>query len=356
MRDQGSTIQRLSARRLVAAMVAAALLSTAPPAQSASAASDRLWFAPSPGSIDYLDLFTHPDQWPQARQLISVFKFYQQHTQTPAPPLVGANTYDAFVRAGAFRLLASWNKKIAIEAGAVKAFYCTADASGINQAIGNTLDSIRAVQAAGGTVSYISMDDPFAAGSDAACGGPALEPTADRIAAYVRGVQGAFPGVKVGLSEAFPFHSEADLERALDLLNARGVPPAFLHADVDSRALAKAGADFTRDMRALRQACRSRGVSFGIIMWGYNGDADAAYATDAGYLAREIATAFPAWADMPDNLVVQSWAVSSTGLAITPSNLPEDRAYTHTNLLREFWHMLRGLTGPPTGVAVKKAP
>ena len=355
MRDQGSGIVR-RAPRLAAAALAVCVAWTQPAAQSASAASDRLWFAPSPGSIDYLDLFTHPDEWPLARQLISVFKFYQQHTLTPAPDVVGPNSYDALVRAGAFRQLAAWNKKVAIEAGAVKEFYCTPDASGMNQAIANTLDSISAVQAAGATVAYVSMDDPFAAGTSAtACGGPALEPTADRVATYVRALQSAFPNVKVGLSEAFPLTSEPNLERALDLLNARGVVPAFLHADVDSRALVKFGADFTRDMRALRQACRARGVAFGIIIWGYNGDADALYAIDAGYVAREIATAFPSWSDMPDNLIVQSWAVSASGRTITPSNLPEDQAYTHTALVREFWHMLRGLTGPPSGVAVKKA-
>jgi hypothetical protein len=354
MSDQGSRIRRL-AQRVALAALAGALLTSAPRAQLAGAAADRIWFAPSPGSIDYLDLFGHPDEWPLARQLISVFKFYQQHTQTPAPDLVGPNTYDALARAGAFRQLSSWNIKVAIEAGAVKEFYCTPDASGMNLAIANTLASIRAVQAAGGTVAYISMDDPFAAGQAAVCGGPALEPSADRIATYVRGVQAAFPGVEVGFSEAFPLTSESNLERALDLLMARGATPAFLHADVDSRALSKFGADFTRDMRALRQACRARGVAFGIIIWGYNGDADALYAVDAGAVAREIATAFPGWSDMPDNLIVQSWAVSATGRTMTPSNLPEQQPYTHTELVREFWHMLRGLTGPPSGVAVKKA-
>lgn len=358
MRDQGSGIRRLALRLLTAAAAAAAvcIASPRPAAQSTSAAADRLWFSPSPGSIDYLDLFTRPDEWPLARQLISVFKFYQQHTQTPAPGLVGPNTYDALARAGAFRKLTTWNKRIAIEAGAVKEFYCTPDPSGMSQSIANTLNSIRAIQAAGGTVSYISMDDPFAAGRSAPqCGGPALEPSADRIAAYVRGVQGVFPNVKIGLSDAFPLTGEADLERGLDLLVARGVTPAFFHADVDTRALVKFGADFTRDMRALRQACRRRGIAFGIIVWGYNGDADALYALDAGYVAREIATAFPSWSDMPDNLIVQSWAVSATGQTITPSNLPENQPYTHTALVREFWHMFRGLTGPPSGTAVKKA-
>lgn len=344
------------AARALAALLAWAVFAAPPGAQSASVAQDRLWFAPSPGSLDYLDLFTHPDEWPMARQLISVFKFYQQHTQTPAPDIVGPNSYDALVRAGAFRLIGDWKKKIAIEEASVKDYYCTADASGMNASIQSTLDSIGAVQAAGGAVSYISMDDPFASGQAPVCGGPALEPTADRIAMYVRGVHAVYPAVRVGFSEAFPLTSEPSLERALDLLIARGVTPAFLHADVDSRALARFGADFTRDMRALRQACRVRGIAFGIIVWGYNGDADALYALDAGYVASEIGTAFTSWTDMPDNLVVQSWAVSSAGLVITPSNLPEDQSYTHTNLVRQFWRQFRGQTGPPTGVAVKKGP
>jgi hypothetical protein len=253
-------------------------------------------------------------------------------------------------------MLGDWKKKIAIEAGAVKEFYCTPDASGMNASIGKTLDSIGAVQAAGGLVSYVSMDDPFAAGKAAECGGPAPDPTADRIATYVRGVQAVYPGVKIGLSEAFPTTSELDLERALDLLIARGVTPAFLHADVDSRALTKAGADFTRDMRALRQACRARGIAFGVIAWGYNGDADALYAADVGYMGDEIAKAFPTWPELPDNLVVQSWAVSSTGLVMTPSNLPESQSFTHTSLVRQLWHQFRGQTGPPTDIAVHKTP
>jgi hypothetical protein len=340
--------------RALTALLAILALASAPSAQDAAVAADRFWFAPSPGSLDYLRLFEHPEEWPRARQILSVFKFYQQHTQTPAPAIVGPNTYDALVRAGAFRLLAQWKKKIAIEAGAVKEFYCTPDASGMNEAIAQTVASLRAVTAAGGAVSDVSMDEPFVSGRAAVCDGPALEPTADRVATYVRGVQAQFPGVAIGLIEAYPFTSEANLERVLDLLVARGTAPAFLHVDVDSRALVRAGGDFTRDMRALRDACVKRGIAFGVIVWGYNGDADALYMLDAAVVAREIGTAFPTWRDMPDHFIAQSWAASSTGLLITPSNLPETDPDTHTNLIRELWHQFRGQNGPPTGVAIKK--
>src|SRR3954470_25081594 len=169
----------------------------------AAVPDDRVWFSPGPGTVDYVQLFEHPEEWPHARELISVFKFYQQHTQTPAPSIVGPNSYDALTRAGAFRLLGQWKKKIAIEAGSVKEFYCTPDASGMNASIAQTLDTLRAVAAAGGTVSYLAQDEPFVSGRARVCGGPALEPTADRVATYVAGVHAQFSAVEIGLIEAY---------------------------------------------------------------------------------------------------------------------------------------------------------
>lgn len=338
----------------VAILAAVACLLKPVDAATGTVAQDRIWFAPGPGTIDYLDLFDRPDEWPRARQLVNVFKFYQQHTQTPAPPIVGSNSYDALARADAFRLLKQWGIKTAIEVGAVKPFYCTSDSSGMARAISDSLDSVRAVQAAGGTVSYLSMDDPFAAGKDPICGGPDPIPTADRVATYVGGVRGAFPNVEIGMSEAYPLSSEPLLESILDLLSARGVPLAFLHADVDSRALRLFHADFTADMRALRQACIARGIAFGIIIWGYNGDSDALYTLDADRVVSEITTAFTSWPDMPAHIIVQSFAQSSTGLFITPSNLSEDQPYSHTYLLRDVYHRLRGQNGPATDVAIRR--
>jgi hypothetical protein len=335
------------------AAVVAAIVCLSVPVRGVQTA-DRIWFCPGPGTIDFLRLFQHPEEWPRARSLVDVFKFYQGHTQTPAPQTFLPNSFEALAGAGVFRTLMQWNKKIAIEAGAVKEFYCTADASGMQEAIGNTLDSIRAVESAGGTVSYIAMDEPFVSGRSAVCGGPALAPTADRVAIYVKSVTASAAGTKVGLIEAYPFSSEAALENILDLLSSRGVAPAFLHVDVDSRALKPGRDDFTRDMRALRQASAARGVPFGIIVWGYNGDSDVLYAMDAEHVVNEISKAFTSWDDMPDQFVVQSWAVSSTGLLITPANLPETRSYTHTNLVWDVYRRFRAATGAPTSTAVPR--
>lgn len=265
--------------------------------------------------------------------------------------MVGPNSYDALVRAGVFRTLTQWHKKIAIESGAVKEFYCTPGASGMALAVADTLTAVRAVEAAGGAVAYLAMDEPLVSGRAPVCGGPALEPTADRIATYVRGVQAAFPAVKVGVIEAYPFSSEAALESAVTLLSGRGVPPAFLHMDVDVRALRPGRDDFAGDMTRLRAFCRDRDIPFGFIIWGYNGDSDTLYAADADRQAGMLADTFRGDA-MPEHLVFQSWAVSSIGQYITPSNVPEDRLYSHTQILWSVLRRLQGQTGPSTGTAV----
>lgn len=354
MSDQGSAI-RQAALRVLAAVAGAMVLAITPGAQAPTpsrVAADRLWFSPSPGSIDYLDLFSQPEKWPLARQLVSVFKIYQQHTQTPAPDLVGPNTYDALARAGAFRKLADWKKQLAIEAGSVKEFYCTADASGMNASIANTIASIRAVQNAGGSVAYVAMDEPFVSGRARVCGGPALEPTADRVATYVGGVKAAFPAVAIGLIEAYPFSSADAVETAVALLQERGATPAFLHMDVDWHLSGTAA--FTRDMARLRAFAAARTIPFGIIITGYNGNADALYAVDVYGITELLARTFPAWQQMPDHLILQSWATTDSGLAITPANLDERRQYSHASLLRDVYRRLRGTAGPSTAIAVPR--
>jgi len=103
----------------------------------------------------------------------------------------------------------------------------------MQESIANSLASIRAIQSAGGSVDYIAQDEPFVSGRERVCGGPALEPTADRVATYVAGVKAAFPKVAIGLIEAYPFSSADQIEAQVSLLQARGATPAFLHMDVD---------------------------------------------------------------------------------------------------------------------------
>ena len=344
-----------SSLRAVVLVIALTALFAGIPSRANSAlpvSADRIWFSPGPGTLDYLQLFDNPDQWTRARSVISVFKFYAQHTQTPASATVGPNTYDALVRAGAFRQLATWKIKTALEAGSVKEFWCTPDPSGMQASVQSTLDAVKAIEDAGGQVSYLAMDEPWVSGRAKVCDGPALEPTADRVATYMAAVGRAHPAVKIGLIEAYPFSSADALETIVQLMRARGVPPAFLHMDVDWHRLQPG--DFARDMKRLQAFAGSLNIPFGIIIVGYNGDADALYASDTGGLTDLIGDTFQAWEAMPQQIIFQSWVVSATGQFITPSNLPEARPYTHTNLLWEEFRHLRGLTGTKVGTAIPK--
>jgi len=338
--------------RLAFCALALVALSIRSSAQSPSSSSDRIWFCPGPGTLDYLDLFAHPEQWQRTRGDINVFKFYQQHTVLPPPANVGPNSYDALVAAGAFRQLPAWGIKIALEAGAVKEFYCTPDGSGMAESIQSTLGSLDAVAQAGGSVAYLAMDEPWVSGRSARCGGPALEPTADRVAQYMTAVQSAHPALRIGLIEAYPFSSADAIAQILQLMRARGVPPAFLHMDVDWHSLAPG--DFEREMTRLKSVCDSQGIPFGIIVVGYNGDADTLYALDAAGIANLIADTFQTWDAMPQHIIFQSWVVSSTGLSITPSNLPEGELDTHTNLVFNLTRHLHGTIGGARGTAVPR--
>jgi hypothetical protein len=335
-------------------VLVAAALALAPLAMTAAAplptSAGRIWLTPGPGTLDYLRLFERPGEWRRARQVVSVFQFYQQHTQLPPAGIVGPNTYDAFVGVDAFRKIRSWRMKTSLEIGSVKEGYCRDDPAGtMDASIRSATESVLAVEAAGGTVDYLAQDEPWVSGSFPVCGGPALEPTADRVARWMSALRQRFPRIEIGLIEAHPFLDVATIERILDLLQARGTPPAFLHLDVDWRAMEPG--DFARDLPRLRDAARARNITFGVIVWGYNGDADALFARDAADLANLMTEAFKGWEDMPERIIYQSWAESRTGLRITPTNLPEDRPYALTNILLNLHRRLLGATGGATGRA-----
>lgn len=330
-------------------LVTAALIAALPVAFFASPSTrraDRIWFSPGPGTVDMLRLFDEPDTWARARSVMDVFKFYQGHTRTVPTPGEGPNQYEAFVRADAFRKLMRWGKHIAIEAAAVKEFYCTPDGSGMQQSIDDTLEALRNVRDAGGIVSYIDMDEPFTSGLSRRCGGPSPVPTADRLAVYVPAIRRAFPAVRIGLIEPYPTFSPEQFSEMLQLLHDRGVDLDFLHIDPLKPPPSVEPDVFGAELIQLRDVARRYGIPFGVIIWGDNGQSDALYAADARRAADALKHVFRAWEVTPDHLIVQSWAQSATGQFITPSNLPETAADTHTALLLEFYDLFRRVRIP----------
>jgi hypothetical protein len=307
---------------------------------------DRIWFTPGPATVDMLRLFEASDEWVQARQKIDVLKFYQGQTLTVPSPGDGPNRYDAFVRVDAFRKLLRWGIRIAIEAGAVKEQFCTADDSGMKAAVDATVESLRNVRAAGGVVTYVAMDEPFTGGRARACGGGAFPPTADRLAVYIPAVRRAFPGIRIGLIEPYPVFTPAQFADMLQLLRDRGIAVDFLHIDAWQSDTSPAREAYGRDMIQLADLAAQYHIPFGVIIWGADGDADATYGTYALRNADALAHTFRSWDVMPQHLIIQSWALSSTGQFITPSNLPEATRYTHTWLVNQIYQMLRNARFP----------
>jgi hypothetical protein len=319
-------------------------------AQSAGSPAQRLvWFAPAPGSLDMRRLFVADEEWPAARQHMDVFKFYQAHALPHVDsPVQGPNTYEALCEIDAFRTVTErWHKQIAIEVASVKEPHCTSDWSGMATPIANTIAAVAAVQAAGGRVAYLAMDEPFLSGQSKVCGGPDPQPTVVRLQQYVGAVQAAWPGVGIGLIEPYPYFSVTQIDGFLARMQAGGIRPAFFHLDIDLNAVRRGRQDVPSDLQRLAAACEGRGIPFGVIIWGNNGNADALYVDDAWRLVNLVGESFDA-EDLPRDLIFQSWAQSSTGLWITPSNLPEQRPDTHTYFIDRATRALRPpLRQPP---------
>src|SRR3982751_2299494 len=119
-RPSSGTAPRQPSRKLYTGKMRRAILITivlmALSLRGSAATPHLIWFCPGPRTLDYIRLFEHPEEWRRARDLVGVFKFYQQHTQ-PTNLAFAPNTYAALANANAFRLVKSWGQKLALELG-----------------------------------------------------------------------------------------------------------------------------------------------------------------------------------------------------------------------------------------------
>jgi hypothetical protein len=291
----------------------------------------QVWFAPDLGSDDLLDLFTRPEAWSQARASTDVFKFYVQQVVSERRsqcPECGPNVLLNLLGVAAFRRLDRWRVAIAIEAGALKEFDCegTATAEAARIAIGN-------VRGGGGTVRYLSMDNPMTAMQTCALD---LGEAAARTARFAKRLRSVYPALAVGESEPYPLFGVDAIRQWLAALNANGYVPAFLHLDVDRRHAAALRADVPMDLRSLRAACEGQGIPFGVILWGDTWESDQAYYDSVRAWASTVEGAL----GQPTHTIFQSWAVRADGTFTVPRNLPESEPYTHTRLINDGLRLL----------------
>jgi hypothetical protein len=313
------------ARAIIAAILASALFS------GCGSRPRQVWFAPDLGSADLLELFTRPEAWRQARGSTDVFKFYVQQLvaeRRSQCPECGPNVLLGLLGVHAFRRLEFWRMAIAIEAGALKDYDCegatTVEAARI--AIGN-------VRGGGGTVRYLSMDNPMVAIETC---GLDLGEAAARTARFAKRLRAAYPALAVGESEPYPLFGAETIRRWVDAVKASGYAPAFLHLDVDRRYAAALRADVPTDLRTLRSACEAQGIPFGVIVWGDAAESDQAYYDSA----RAWTTTVEAAIGQPTHTIFQSWAVSAEGTFTVPRNLPESGPDTHTRLINDGLRLL----------------
>lgn len=322
---------------------------------STAQAAPEIWFGPSGGTPDLLDLFKQPDRWRVARAEVSVLKL--PPAQVMDQNRSGINTLTELDNTDVFRVLRAWRMKLAIEAPAVKKWSCSGE-----EAARRTIRYVENVRRGGGEVAYLALDEPLPAGVRDCK--DSIETVASRVAQYARTVQGAVPGIGIGVIQAYPAFTPQEISQFVSALVSAGMKPAFLHLDINYPALRRRG-DPRADLPAIQAMLRSQGVPFGVIIWsGYNPEpSDESYYRHTMEWARLVRSAV-----IPDQLIIQSWVRRSSvdcpdgktctggrrwndcgprdpsycGRWSVPINLPEDGVSSHTRLIREIVAMFQG--------------
>jgi hypothetical protein len=293
------------------------------------------------GSRDYAELFTEPGQWSMARSRIDVFKFYTQNLLEYPCAICGENTLNTFVDVQAFQKLTEWGIAISVEVGAVKEWGCTG-----KEELRVAKETIHNIQANGGTVAILDMDEPFIGGELVANGktcGFTMEQSADVTSQFIQKVRAAYPHILVGDTEPYPYFSVTELEQWIQALEERGTTLAHFHLDVDIENVRVHRRDVVGDLRELDRFLQDHRIPLGVIFtsnWTAAGNNRAYLDSTLGWM-RTVNQAI----GKPEHLIFQSWmGPAPSGAHEIPINLPENdpSVYSHTRLILEGL----GLFGP----------
>ena len=318
-------------------------------------AQAKYWFFPPWGSPDYLTLFSS-NQIPRS---INVFGFAEN--QVLPDKISGTGGFSDLVALQAFRTLAADYMGTSIEVGVIKPWDC----SGQKNAVKETLGSISNINTNGGTVEYLSMDEPLKTGLHSStstgkgCGDSSLTDAqnaaiaAQKVAAYSRAVLSQSllqinPGLQIGDIETYPtvngtYGSQTDvaaLENWIALLGMNGFKPAFFHLDVDLNAVRVYKYNLPGDLKELQTFFASKHIPFGVIYWpGVN-----PVAADQDYFTNTInfISLVHAAINAPDHSIFESWVSRTPGGPVdSPFILPSsDATYNFIQLTQAGMSML----------------
>ncbi len=306
----------------------------------------QVWFGPNLGSPDFLDLFTQPENWSNARNLVDVLKFYELCIVSDDHPDCDNNTIQRFIDNQAFSLLNDWGIDIALESGAVKHWACQQNPDEPYQVTaGITIQAINNVHGNDGIVKHIAMDEPYIGGEQVINGetcGYDVQQSAAATAQYILLVKEAHPSVIIGDIEPYPYFSITELQEWIGTLESYGVVLPFFQLDVDMAAVEAWNADVENDLGELRAFLEDRDIEFGVILTANHwlAQTDQEYFGDTMTFVNIVSNAI----DIPPQVVFQSWYLDADGQKIMPINLPEDNPdiYSHTRLINEGWAAMSG--------------
>ena len=272
------------------------------------------------------ELFTHPEQWKEARSQIDVLGYWPGHFQKQFT--------DDELRVW-LPQIEKWGLKLGLEVGAVKEWGATAE-----KVFAVERPMWDRIQRLGGRIYALAMDEPFCCVRDRIkkSDGYAVEETAK----FVVLVRKHYPGVRIGDIEPYPFLQREELLAFIDALQARlkamGVAGLdFFRLDVDWNHFTIGNKFYPGnwpDVRRLELACRQRKLPFSLIYWSadYGHMKTLKLADDStwyvgvmrqGYDYRFVGGA-------PDEVVIESWVDGPT------RSVPETEDWTFTRSVRDF--------------------
>jgi uncharacterized protein (TIGR03437 family) len=286
-----------------------------------------VWFSPEApgdwpdgrvGQVDYIDLFTPNAPWSNAAAHVQVFKFAGSEFVGNLPgELTDSQWREVFAN------LAQRGIALAVEFGPLPVTDCGAGVEGFSG--GAALLVAQKVQALGGTLQYVAMDEPFYYGN-VYTGQDACNWTAQQIAASavqsIAQIRTIFPKVIVGDIEPVPAGTPNWLASYTAWLDAwqiaAGAPFAFFHCDVDWLAYP----DWIAGVNSMRQALAGRDIPFGLIYNGLNMTTDASWmsAAESHFTDYELHGG-----TIPDQTILQTWETYPTH--VLPETDPDALTY-----------------------------
>jgi hypothetical protein len=231
---------------------------------------EGVWFYPSPGSQDYMGLFSEPAQWHRARSRVNVFGFATDQVSDGGRKTL--NGLDQLASGHAFAKLKSWGLRVAVTAPALKEWDC-----GSQTEVKITLGLVENVTANGGSVDFIDFDEPLvsALGRNKPICNLSVDSAALNVARYATQFAASvrekgYAPVQFVDTEAYPALSIAEIEQFIAATAKAGLKLAELHLDInfDMLRLKQSLADkFPQDLKEIASYMRRQGVPLGVIIW-----------------------------------------------------------------------------------------